>query len=72
MPYTRRRATPTAYHGPVDPTAPGWNRTVQRGRPVILSTGRGDVRLTLAEADDLARQLVAACAAARRAGAADG
>ena len=71
MAYTRYRAKPSAEYAAPWAGQP-FNHATQRHKPVMLRTGRGDVRLTLAEADDLARQLVAACAAARRAGAGDG
>lgn len=43
-----QRKSPTAYRG-----KPGYFN-----RPVVLSTGRGDVKLTLVEARELALQLL--------------
>lgn len=55
MPYQKNRPRPTAY---LDRSGTAWAAR----RPVILSTGRGGVKLTTAEARQLAADLLEAAA----------
>jgi hypothetical protein len=58
MPYTRNRRRPSAYVG----------GAVVLGKSIVLSSGRGDTKLTPAEAVELARDLLTAATGTEPAG----
>lgn len=67
--FRMRRPRPTAENLPYPPGSTGLVKSLAReGRTVLLRTGRGEVRLTAAEARDLAAELLQSAEAAEAAG----